>query len=197
MCASMKPGTTQQPLASTVSRESDRALWATAVHAGLRRGELMAVRWEDVDLSQGLIRVERSYDPKEGQFVAPKSRAGPRRVPIASVLRGYLLEHRLRSGRATGLVFGESPEQPMDYWLTVRRAAKAWREASLGKIGLHEARHTAASLMIAAGVNAKALSVYASVTITLDRYGRRVHGPKRGAEGSGLDADVSLVRQEG
>ncbi len=42
--------------------ENDRALWATAFYAGLRRGELMALRWEDVDLEAGLIRVERSWD---------------------------------------------------------------------------------------------------------------------------------------
>src|SRR4029077_12266407 len=41
-----------------------RAIWATALYAGLRRGELMALRWEDVDLAQGVIHVERSYDEK-------------------------------------------------------------------------------------------------------------------------------------
>ncbi len=66
--------------------ERDRALWATALYAGLRRGELLALRWEDVDLAAGVIRVERSWDAKEG-FVAPKSRAGRRTVPIAAVLR--------------------------------------------------------------------------------------------------------------
>jgi integrase len=53
------------------------------------------------------------------------------------------------------------------------RAIHAWRLAGLGRSGLRECRHTYASLMIAAGVNAKALSTYlghASITITLDRY---------------------------
>ena len=59
------------------------------------------------------------------------------------------------------------------------RARRAWREAELAPIGLHEARHTYASLMIAAGVNAKSLSTYmghASVTITYDRYGHLMPG---------------------
>ena len=56
--------------------ERDRALWATALYAGLRRGELMALRWEDVDLAQGVIHVERSYDEKARVDVEPKSRAG-------------------------------------------------------------------------------------------------------------------------
>ncbi|HJR50235.1 MAG TPA: tyrosine-type recombinase/integrase, partial [Gemmatimonadales bacterium] len=71
-----------------------------------------------------------------------------------------------------------------------RRALTDWRRAGLAPIGLHEARHTFASLAIAAGVNAKALSVYmghASVTITLDRYGHLFPGNENEAAGL-LDA---------
>ncbi|MBA2568373.1 MAG: site-specific integrase [Actinobacteria bacterium] len=49
--------------------EEDRALWAAALYGGLRRGELMALDWQDVDLAAGVIRVERSYDAKAGQYV--------------------------------------------------------------------------------------------------------------------------------
>jgi integrase len=69
-----------------------------------------------------------------------------------------------------------------------------WREAGLNPIGLHECRHTFASLMIAAGVNAKALSVYmghASITITLDRYGHLMPGNE--TEAAGL-RDAYLAR---
>jgi integrase len=159
--------------------EEERALWATALYAGLRRGELMALRWENVDLAAGLIRVERSYDPKAGEYVAPKSRAGTRKVPIAAVLREHLIAHRLRSGRADGLVFGRSPSAPFDSWQVKGRADKVWLAAGLAPIGMHESRHTFASLMIGAGVNAKALSTYmghASITITLDRYGHLMPG---------------------
>ena len=55
--------------------EQDRAVWATAMLAGLRRGELMALRWEDVDLKAGRLRVERSYDPG-GARVPAARRAG-------------------------------------------------------------------------------------------------------------------------
>jgi integrase len=57
--------------------EGDRALWATAMYAGLRLGELRALRHEHLDLRGGLIRVEASWDPREG-LIAPKSRAGTR-----------------------------------------------------------------------------------------------------------------------
>jgi len=66
--------------------ERDRAIWATALYAGLRRGELMALRWEEVDLASGVIRVERAYDDKERVEVEPKSQAGRRTVPIVGAL---------------------------------------------------------------------------------------------------------------
>ena len=157
--------------------ERDRALWATAMYAGLRRGELMALRVEDVDLAAGVIRVERSYDPKEREFVETKSKAGRRTVPIPAVLRDYLVEHRMRQGRAEGLFFGGN--SPFDDSSLAARAATAWRRAGLTAITLHECRHTFASLMIGAGVNAKARSAYmghSSVTITYDRYGHLMPG---------------------
>ena len=52
---------------------SDRALWATALYAGLRRGELPGLRWSDVDFERGVVRVERRWDRVAGP-IAPKSR---------------------------------------------------------------------------------------------------------------------------
>jgi len=157
----------------------DRALWATALYAGLRRGELQALRWQDVELEGGVIRVERSWDDKEHIVVEPKSRAGRRKVLIPALLRSELIEHRLRSGRRDGLVLGAAAERPFCPSVISRRAKRAWLKASLQPITLHEARHTFASLMIAAGVNAKSLSTYmghSSVTITYDRYGHLMPG---------------------
>jgi integrase len=159
--------------------EPDQCLWACAFYSGLRRGELMALRWEDIDLPAGLIRVVRAWDPKERAYVTPKSKAGMRRVPIPNVLRAYLLEHRLRSGRVAGLVFGADAEKPFDYFQALKLAKRSWRAAGLQSIGMHEARHVFASLMIAAGVNAKTLSTFmghASITMTLDRYGHLMPG---------------------
>lgn len=157
----------------------DQALWATAFYGGLRRGELMALKWEYVHLSDGVMEVVASYDPRAKMIVLPKSKAGTRRVPIPRALREFLVVHRLRSGRSEGFVFGRTGSDPFDYNATVSRANRAWRAAELAPIGLHEARHTFASLMIAAGVNAKALAVYmghSSVMVTLDRYGHLMPG---------------------
>jgi integrase len=138
----------------------------------------MALRWDDVDLAEGVMRVERSYDPKAREFVSPKSMAGVRRVPIPTILKSHLMAVR----KPGELVFGN--DEPFVYWPTVDRAKRAWKDSGLDPIGLHEARHTYASLMIAAGVNAKALSTYlghASITITLDRYGHLMPGKEEHA----------------
>jgi integrase len=184
----------------------DRPLWATAFYAGLRLGELRALLWDDLDLAKGVIHVRHSWDPKKGP-VAPKSRAGIRRVPIPAALRDSVVEHRMRNQTATGLVFGRSPDQPFNPSTIGRRAKTAWKRENerraqqelelLSPITLHEARHTFASpLMIAAGVNAKALSSYmghSSITITLDRYGHLMPGNE--AEAAEL-LDAYLIRAD-
>jgi len=158
---------------------ADRPLWATALYAGLRRGELMGLRWSDVALPRGVIEVRRAWDPKEHVMVAPKSAAGRRAVPIAAVLRSYLTPLLLAApAEQERLVFG-SADAPFSATSVSERAARAWRRAGLEPICLHDCRHTFASLMIAAGVNAKALSSFmghANISITLDRYGHLMPG---------------------
>jgi integrase len=175
---------------------SERALWATALYAGLRRGELIGLRRQDIDLANGVIRVERGWDMVEDEAVAPKSRQGKRRVPIHTILRDYLDQHLLSSDED---VFG-SPR-----WVsrTNDRARKRWKEHELPVITLHEARHTYASFGIGAGLNAKTLSTYmghATISITLDLYGHLMPGNEDQAAGL-LDAyfareiDASTVAQ--
>ena len=175
--------------------ERDRATWATAMFAGLRLGELRALRVDDVDLAAGVICVERGWDPVEG-VIELKSQAGRRKVPIAAVLRDHLAEHLARADRTGAeLIFGNTPQDPFTANMLQRRADKAWAEAGLERITPHECRHTFASLMIAASVNAKALSTFmghAKIGITQDRYGHLMPGSE--AEAAGL-LDVYLDAQ--
>jgi integrase len=177
--------------------QRDRATWATAMYGGLRLGELRALRAQDVDLATGVIRVERGWDPAAGP-IALKSSAGRRRVPIAAVLRDYLGEHLAQTKRqGPELVFGLAPTRPFTANMLQRRADKGWAKAKLERITPHECRHTFASLMIAAGVNAKALSTYmghATISITLDRYGHLMPGSEDEAAGL-LDAYLDAQRE--
>jgi integrase len=162
-----------------------RVLWATAIYAGLRRGELQALRWGEVELKAGVLRVVKSWDRVAG-LVEPKSRSGYRKVPIPAILRSELVAHRLRQGSGgRGFVFSVgADEPPFDPSNALRAARRVWAEGRLRPLGFHEARHTYASLMIAAGVNAKALCTYmghSSITVTLDRYGHLMPGNEREA----------------
>ena len=167
---------------------ADRRVWATAMYAGLRRGELMALHVEDIDLRGGVIRVCRGWDAVEEE-IATKS-GKDRRVPIAGALRSHLAEHVLALGWREGLLFGVSPTVPFCDRTLTERADRVWERAGLSRITLHECRHTFASLMIAAGVNAKALSEYmghSKIAVTMDLYGHLMPGNETEAAGL-LDA---------
>jgi integrase len=139
----------------------ERAMWATAFYAGLRRGELRALRVRNVDLDAGTIDVEHSWDDKEGE-IDPKSRAGTRRVFLLEALRPYLAP--LVEGRAAGeLVFG-SGETTFDPRAVARRAERAWAVSAVGAFirgepstfepfTLHEARHSFSTWMDHAGIS--------------------------------------------
>jgi integrase len=178
---------------------ADRPLWATALYAGLRRGELMGLCWRDVDLARGVIEVSRAWDPKERQMVAPKSAAGARRVPVAAALRALLAPLSLAAeADPSELVFGTGGV-PFSASSVRERATRAWGRAGVRPIGLHDCRHTFASLMIAAGVNAKALSTFmghANISITLDRYGHLLPGAENEAAGL-MDAYLQAARAAG
>jgi integrase len=156
----------------------ERAIWATALYGGLRLGELRALRLDEVDVAGGVIQVQANWDPVEGRL-ATKSRAGKRAVPLIPRLADELAivaEHRQWP---TGLIFGRSPDRPFATSTAYSRARRQWREKGCDSILLHECRHSYASYMIAAGVNAKALCSimgHSSITETFDRYGHLFPG---------------------
>ena len=86
---------------------------------------------------------------------------------------------RSRGASHNALVFGRTETVPFDPGTIRKRANRAWDRAGLVALGLHECRHTYASMMIAAGANLKALSTYlghSSITIAMDRYGHLMPG---------------------
>lgn len=166
--------------------QRDRALWATAFYSGLRVGELRALRWSDVDLAGGEIHVEGSWCTRTNVVVSPKSAAGRRTVPIGALLRDYLAEHRA-ANTGDGYVFASRTGRPVEARRVQGRADRAWLQLETGplaRLTFHEARHTCASLYIAAGANAKTIQEilgHSSITITLDRYGHLFDESRRAA----------------
>jgi integrase len=156
--------------------EQDQCVWALAFWAGLRLGELRALRWGDVDEQAGVLHVQMSWDAKEGE-IDPKSSAGVRDVPILAPLLPHLAARRLSCrwfSEPGALVLGASRRTPFGYTGLRKRSAKALAAASLKHVTLHEARHSFASYLAASGIGIKDVTVilgHSSVTVSLDRYG--------------------------
>ncbi len=165
-------------------RPADRALWAAAFYAGLRRGELRALRVSDVDFEANLIRVRRGWDEKAGP-IDPKSEAGERDVPLADVLRDYLLDHlaHVHRGQRDGadLIFGRTAEAAFVPSSVGNRAKTDFKRAGLAPVTLHDGRHLFASFLIYSSPDIDALTLcevmgHSSVQMTFDLYGHLLPG---------------------
>jgi integrase len=157
-----------------VVNPEDRALWATAFYAGLRRGELRALRVEDVDLPRREIHVRRSYDNKAGE-IEPKSDAGKRVVAMVEPLPDFLADHLITNKPAPGAYIFERPDgRPFAPSSVTRRSVKAWEAVGHERVGLHAARHTFASILIDAGISNPEVIArqmgHSSATVTLSVY---------------------------
>lgn len=166
----------------------ERIVYATAFYAGLRRGELRALRRRHVDLAGGTIEVRQSVSCDQREPGDVKTDAGRRQVPIVSALRSELELHFMTAPADPNAFVCGTGDVPFTPGTIRRRAARAWKAARLEPVPLQSARHTFASILIAAGVNAKQVSVYmghASIQTTLDVYGHLMAGS--------ADQAVSLV----
>ena len=161
--------------------ERDRALWAAAFYTGSAAASCVGCGGRTSISRRGPSRcAEHGPCRRRG---SPKSAAGTRTVPIIPRLREHLVAQRLRTG-GRGPVFPSTTGRPFDPESVQARADRAWAAGGLTRITQHECRHTFASLMIAAGVNVKALSTllgHASITVTLDRYGHLLPGSEQEA----------------
>src|SRR2546425_11509427 len=126
--------------------EPVRTLLLCAVLTGMRRGELLGLRWEDIDLEGHRIFVRRAL--WRGKFVTPKSRRSRRTIDLAPTLRAALT--KLSSRFQAGLVFCSPDGEPINPDTFAQRDwTRVLRRAALRRIRFHDLRHTYASLLIA------------------------------------------------
>jgi integrase len=161
-------------------------LFYLALSTGLREGELLGLRWTDVDWTAGALQVQRQAQWLAGQgvvFQEPKTARGRRAVPLGSATLAVLRDHRKRQveerlfyGAAwvdQDLLFTTTRGTPLNPSNLIKAFRALLDAAGLPAIRFHDLRHTAATLMLAQGVNPKIVQErlgHASITLTLDTY---------------------------
>jgi integrase len=173
------------------------ALFYVAIFTGMRRSEILALRWSDIDLLLCQVYVTRTLHHLRGGsivFRAPKTAKGRRMIslsPSASlVLREHKEKHKLDqamlgiSPKDDDLVFSDLNGKPLLPNTVTHAWIKLVRRIGLQGIRLHDARHSHASLMLKAGTHPKIVQErlgHSSVTITLDTYSHVTPGLQEAA----------------
>ncbi len=164
------------------------ALYVLAIHTGLRQGELLGLKWDDVDLSgaTGSLQVRRTLSiTKDGPiFTSPKTTGSRRSVKLTGkaieALKSHL-ERQLAEIDRVGslwsendLIFASETGEPLNRHNLTRRSFKPLlKRAGLPQVRFHDLRHTCATLLLTRNVNPKIVSEmlrHSTIAITLDTY---------------------------
>lgn len=166
--------------------DSLEALYWLALSTGLRRGELLALKWQDVDFERGILSVRRALgrSTSEGIVIAePKTPQGRRTVrlsaPVIAVLRAHRkaqLERRLQAGpewKDTDFLFTTGIGTTIDPSTLGKMFKSILEKAKLPAVRVHDMRHSAATIALSQGVHPKIVSEmlgHSKISLTLDVY---------------------------
>lgn len=166
-----------------VKGQPEEALYLVTLDAGLRQGEVLGLRWEDVDLAAGVVRVTHALQRVEGKLVLvePKSKTSKRAIKLGTVAAQALREHHARqseeSGRVTwlpfGLVFTGAHGLPLDGNALTKRFQALLKAAKLPRLRFHDLRHSSASLLLSQHIPARVVMErlgHSTITLTLNTY---------------------------
>lgn len=173
-------------------------LWVTAAWTGLRQGELLALRWQDVSLDRGSLVVRQSLsrlppkrkgDGPRYVLTAPKTDRSRRTVPLLPEVVEALRPLRKAYLRETpvldqGLVFATPSGSPLDGPWVTRQFGLALQRAGTRPVRMHDLRHGTASLLIEAGVDLATVSGilgHSNIGTTVDLYGHLTEQHKASA----------------
>jgi integrase len=148
-------------------------LWAVALGTGMRRGELLGLRWSDIAPDRGAVRVATSLTTIEGRPLLKTTKTNRvRRLHIDSHTAAALDRQHERN-TASDLVFTDPDGSPLIPQRITHRFRRLVRRLPLPTIRLHDLRHVHATLLLQAGVPIKVVSErlgHATITLTLDTY---------------------------
>ncbi len=148
--------------------DSLEALWVLALTTGMRRGELLALKWQDINFGQGMLQVRRIFTRAPGRkFIEsePKTEKSRRNIMLASIIVETLKRHRVRQLQAKlqagsvwqeqDLVFCTSFGTPLNPNWVLDRFKKLLKRAGLPDMRLHDLRHSIATILLSMGVHPK------------------------------------------
>jgi integrase len=186
-----------QSFLKVVKGDRLEALYSVALAVRLRRGEALALRWEeDVDLDKGTITVRNSLQRIDGKLVLvePKSERGRRTIALPDFAVKALRQHRARQTeerllagkrwQQTGYVFTTTIGTAMDGISVTRRFQRILKNAGLPRQRFHDLRHAAASLLLAQGVNPRVVMEilgHSQISLTLNTYSHVIPSLQRDA----------------
>jgi integrase len=161
-------------------------LWVLLATTGVRLGEALGLRWEDIDLTGSRITIRRALQRQRGNglvFVEPKTARSRRTIHLAEGAVSAIARHkrlqakwRLHAGpswQENGLVFATQIGRPLDGGQVNHRFHHALAVAGLRDIRVHDLRHTSATLLLTRGVHPKVVQEmlgHSTITLTLDTY---------------------------
>jgi integrase len=156
-----------------VDSQKYRTIFMLAVFTGARQGELLGLKWEDVDWTACQINIKRTFN--KGRFFATKTKTSNRKIDLGPTVIAELKKWKLACPQnKLDLVFPNKAGAPINYSNMVTRYYRpALETADLPKIRFHDLRHTYASLMMSHGENIKYIQSqlgHSSPTVTLNVY---------------------------
>ena len=166
----------------------DYVLYKTLLASGCRIGEALALEWSDIDLKKGIISGSKTLNRYQ-ETNTPKSKAGLREIDIdkatVSLLKQYKKRQQIQSwqlGRSEGIVFTPFTTKYAYACLLRKRLQGHFKSAGVPDISFHGFRHTHATIMLYASIEAKDLQYrlgHSNISMTLNTY---VHATKEGAK---------------
>jgi integrase len=171
------------------------ALFYLALTTSMRQGELLGLKWSDLDWEKGTLLVQRQLQQVENKgyaFVPPKTKAGRRDIKIGDASLNQLASHRERQKEAkavagkrwqeNNLIFPTTIGTPLDNHRVTREFKSILEKAGLPNIRFHDLRHTSISLLLEMGTPVNTVqrrAGHSKASVTTDIYG---HATARGQE---------------
>jgi integrase len=183
----IQPLTPEEARAFLAAIKSDRlgALYSVALTMGLRQGEALGLRWQDVDLGLGYLRVSKQLQRIDGkaQLVEPKTRRSRRTIAMPTSIVNALKEHQSRQQAEknearerwteNGLVFATPFGKPIDATRVSKQFHHHLARAGLAQRRFHDLRHSCATLLLVQGVSPRVVMDvlgHSQIALTMNTY---------------------------